>query len=439
MSQGLTHFADLPAMSPDAARSRRRAILSCAVGNFVELFDFMIFGLFAVQLGANFFPAGNPVISLLSAFATYGVGFVMRPVGAIVIGAYGDRRGRKAALIVTVGFMATATALTGLIPSYASIGIWAPALLVLCRLVQGFSTGGEWGGAAAFLVEYAPPGRRGFIGSMQQFSVGLALIAATLSAAVLNSLIDRQGMLDWGWRIPFILGFVLAPIGLYLRARVLETPAFDRTVSQHRLAATPVRDSFTRYLRPVLAAFGVSIVGTVGNYTFNIFMPSFATGQLGLPPSTAYYTTAFSAVVLTVFTPLMGLLSDRIGRKPVMLTSALGYVVLGYPLFLLPVTLHNALGLLIAQSTSGLLLAMYAGPLCAILSELFPTRVRYTALSIGYSFAVTIFGGFAPFIATFLIHSTGSPVSPSLYVIFGASISAIALILTKDPTNAPLD
>jgi MFS transporter, MHS family, proline/betaine transporter len=435
----LISFADLPTESPETARMRRRAILSCAIGNFVELFDFVIFGLFAVQLGANFFPAGNPVVSLLSAFATYGVGFLMRPVGAILIGAYGDRRGRKAALVVTVGAMATATALTGLIPSYASIGIWAPILLVLCRLVQGFSTGGEWGGAAAFLVEYAPPGRRGFVGSLQQFSVGLALIAATLSAAILNSVIDKQAMIDWGWRIPFILGFVLAPVGLYLRTRVLETPAFDRTVSKHGLAATPVRDSFTLYLRPVMAAFGISVVGTVGNYTFNIFMPSFATSQLGLPASTAYYSTAFAAVVLTIATPLMGILSDRVGRKPVMLASALGYAVLGYPLFLLPVTLHSATGLIIAQATSAVLLALYAGPICAILSELFPTRVRYTALSIGYSLAVTIFGGFAPFIATFLIRATGNSVSPSMYVIFGALISAVALILTKDPINAPLD
>lgn len=413
--------------------------MSCAVGNFVELFDFMIFGFFAVQIGANFFPAGNPIVSLLSAFATYGVGFIMRPVGAVVIGAYGDRHGRKTALIVTVGFMAAATALTGLIPSFAAIGIWAPILLVICRLVQGFSTGGEWGGAAAFLVEYAPPGRRGLIGSLQQFSVGLALITATLSAAILNSVIDKQSMIDWGWRIPFIFGFVLAPIGLYLRTRVLETPAFDRTMSQHQIAASPVRDSFTLFARPVLAAFGVSIVGTVGNYIFNIFMPSFATSQLGLPASVAYYSTALSAVVLTICTPLMGLLSDRVGRKPVMLVSALGYAVLGYPMFLLPVTLHSALGLVLAQAVSGLLLAMYAGPICAILSELFPTRVRYTALSIGYGFAVTIFGGFAPFIATFLIRFTGSPVSPALYVVFGAAISAVSLLLIKDPTNAPLD
>lgn len=432
-------IANVPVARPDAARTRRRAIVSCAVGNFVELFDFMIFGLFAAQLAANFFPGHDPVLSLLSAFATYGVGFLMRPIGAVVIGAYGDRHGRRAALVLTVGFMASATALTGLIPSYAAIGLWAPALLVLCRLVQGFSTGGEWGGAAAFLVEYAPAGRRGLIGSLQQFSVGLALIAATLCAAVLNATLDRAAMLAWGWRIPFILGFVLAPIGLYLRTRVLETPEFDRAAAQRRLAAHPVRDSFTRYRRPVLAAFGIAVVGTVGNYVFNIFMPSFAVGQLGLAPAAAYYSTSAASVVLTVLTPLMGALSDRVGRRPVLLAGALGYLLLGYPLFRLAVGLHDTAGLMLTQAIAAALLAMYAGPLCAVLSELFPTRVRYTALSIGYGFAVTIFGGFAPFIATFLIRATGSPLSPALYVMLAGLISTATLLAVRDPVNAPLD
>ena len=438
MSQA-TAYLDSTLDTSDMQRVRRRAILSCAVGNFVELFDFVIFGLFAAQIGANFFPNTDPIASLLSSFATYGVGFVMRPVGAIVIGALGDRKGRKTALVLTVGLMATATALTGLIPSYASIGILAPILLVLCRLVQGFSTGGEWGGAATFLVEFAPPGKRGFIGSMQQFSVGLGLIMGTLCAAILNSELDKEQMIAWGWRIPFVLGFLLAPIGLYLRSRVAESPAFDRTIAQRAVASAPVRDTLTFYLRPVLAAFGLSVVGTVGNYTYNIFLPSFASGQLGIPAGTAYYSTALAAVVLTVLTPVMGWLSDKVGRKPVLLISALGYVVIAYPLFMLVTGMKNGTGLILTQSIAAVLLAMYAGPLCAILSELFPTKVRFTALSIGYSLAVTIFGGFAPFIATFLIQQTGSPIAPAAFVVVGAVISAATLIVIKDPTNAPLD
>lgn len=433
----LDFSADVPAS--DYARIRRRAIVSCAVGNFVELFDFLIFGLFAAQIGANFFPGNDPAISLLSAFATYGVGFVMRPVGAIVIGAYGDLKGRKSALIVTVGLMASATALTGLIPSYATIGLSAPILLVLCRLVQGFSTGGEWGGAAAFLVEFSEPGKRGITGSMQQFSVGLALIAGTLSAYILNATLDKEAMIAWGWRIPFILGFVLAPIGLYLRSRVSETPVYGEAVAQKKVAASPVRDALTVYRRPVLAAFGLSIIGCVGNYVFNIFLPSFATGQLGLPASTAYASGTTAAVVLTVLTPAMGWFSDRIGRKAVLLSSSLGYLVLAYPLFHLLVGTPTGIGMVVTQSVAAVLLAMYAGPLCAVLSELFPTKVRFTALSIGYSLAVTIFGGFAPFIATFLIRQTGSQVSPALYVVAAAAVSSITLFLIKDPTNAPLD
>jgi len=209
--------------------TRRRAIVSSAVGNFVELYDFLIYGLFAAQIAANFFPKGDDTVALLQAFAIYGVGFFMRPIGAVVIGAYGDRHGRKNALVVTVGLMAAATALTGLVPSYGSIGLAAPLLLLLCRLVQGFSTGGEWGGSATFLVEFAPPGKRGIIGSVQQFSVGLALIAGTLTAAVLNGWLSKEAMIEWGWRIPFLIGFVLAPVGLYLRSRVSESPAFNRT------------------------------------------------------------------------------------------------------------------------------------------------------------------------------------------------------------------
>jgi len=439
MAQAAADVSGIGMAPSELERARRRAIISCAVGNFVELFDFLIFGLFAAQIAANFFPTGDPVISLLSAFATYGVGFIMRPVGAIVIGAYGDRKGRKAALVLTVGLMATATAVTGLIPPYSWLGIWAPILLVLCRLVQGFSTGGEWGGAATFLVEYAPPGKRGFIGSLQQFSVGLGLIAGTLAAAILNSTLDKETMIAWGWRIPFVIGFILAPIGLYLRARVAETPAFDRTVAAAQVTTSPVRDSLTRYSRPVLAAFGIAVVGTVGNYTFNIFMPSFATSQLGIPAGTAYYSTAIAAVVLTVFTPVMGALSDKIGRKPVLLISALAYLFISYPLFLLVAGTKDGIGLMLTQSISAFFLAMYAGPLCAVLSELFPTKIRYTALSIGYSLAVTIFGGFAPFIATFLIRETASPVSPAFFVIGSAIISVVTLLLVKDRTNAPLD
>ena len=419
--------------------TRRRAIISSAVGNFVELYDFLIYGLFAAQIAANFFPAGDDTANLLKSFAIYGVGFFMRPIGAIVIGAYGDRHGRKNALVVTVGLMAAATALTGLIPSYGSIGIAAPLLLLLCRLVQGFSTGGEWGGSATFLVEFAPPGKRGLIGSVQQFSVGLALIAGTLTAAVLNGWLTKQQMIEWGWRIPFLIGFVLAPVGLYLRARVAESPAYSRTVANKEVARNPFVESLSTHRLPVLAAFGLSAIGTVGNYTYNIYLPTLATSKLGIAGGTAYTSATVAAIVLTVFTPVMGWLSDRTGRKPILLCSAVFYGLLSYPAFVFLAGKPDGTHLVIVQSVSAFLLAMYAGPLCAILAELFPTKVRFTALSIGYGMSVTLFGGLAPFIAEYLIKQTGSPVSPAYFLILAAIVSTVTLALMKDRTNAPLD
>ena len=438
MSQATMGFQGVGPADADRGM-RRRAIISCAIGNFVELYDFLIFGLFAAQIGANFFPANNPTTQLLSAFATYGVGFLMRPVGAIVIGAYGDRRGRKSALVLTVGLMAAATALTGLIPSYVSIGIAGPILLILCRLVQGFSTGGEWGGAAAFLVEYAPPGKRGITGSWHQFAVGLALTAGLLTAALLNSVLDKEAMVSWGWRLPFILGFVLAPVGLYVRTRVSESPAFERNKQQQGVARNPFKDALTTQGLPVLAAFGLAAVGTVGNYTFNIYMPTYATKQLGIAAGTAFWSGTVAAVVLTVLTPLFGAWSDKIGRKPLTLSSAVLYGLLAWPLFTYLVGAPNGISLVIVQSISAAVLAMFAGPLCAILSELFPTRVRFTALSIGYGMSVTLFGGFAPFISQWLIGLLKNPVAPAYFLIFAAIVSTITLALMKDRTNAPLE
>jgi MHS family proline/betaine transporter-like MFS transporter len=419
--------------------TRRRAILSSAVGNFVELYDFLIYGLFAAQIAANFFPAGDQTANLLKSFAIYGVGFFMRPVGAIVIGAYGDRQGRRNALVLTVGLMAAATALTGLIPAYTSIGIAAPLLLLLCRLVQGFSTGGEWGGSATFLVEFSPPGKRGLIGSVQQFSVGLALIAATFTAAALNGWLTKAQMVEWGWRVPFLIGFVLAPVGLYLRARVAESPAFNRTVEKKQVARNPFLESLSTHRWAVLSAFGLSAIGTVGNYTYNIYMPTFATTKLGLPAGAAYSAATIAAIVLTILTPVMGWVSDKIGRKPLLLASAIGYGVLSYPAFVYLSGAPDATKLVLVQSGSAVLLAMYAGPLCAILAELFPTKVRFTALSIGYGMSVTLFGGLAPFIAEKAIDITKDPVSPAYFLIFAAIVSTVTLLLTKDRTNAPLD
>ncbi|MFI5012337.1 MAG: MFS transporter [Hyphomicrobiales bacterium] len=423
----------------DIETLRRRAIISCMIGNFLELFDFTIYGFLAASLGRAFFPAADPVTSILSSFATYGVGFIMRPVGGLVLGAYADRHGRKLALILSVTLMAGATAATGLIPSYAAIGVAAPVLLVLCRLIQGFSTGGEWGGAAAFLVEYAPPGRRGFYGSWQQFSIGLGSMAGSFAAFVASSALDQQSLDSWGWRIPFLFGFVLAPVGYYLRTRVGETPAFKHEVEVRHIAKTPVRAAFTTQLGAMFQAFGSTIIWTVGGFLFLTFMPVFAVQQLKMDQSVALAANTIAILLRTALTPIMGHLSDSIGRKPMLMFTALGFLLLSYPMFAWLVAAPGFLVLLVVQLVAGFLMAVFSGPGPAMLCELFPTNLRSTALSIGYNLATAIFGGFAPFIATYLVHLTGSPIAPVYYVVVTATVSVVTIWTIRDRTHVPLD
>ncbi|HEX4261235.1 MAG TPA: MFS transporter [Acetobacteraceae bacterium] len=434
MSQSVAIGAD-SLTGPQAAAIRRRAILSCAIGNFFELFDFTIYGYFAVAIARAFYPSG----SMYGTFAAFGAAFLMRPVGAIVLGAYGDRMGRRAALIVTIGLMAAATGFTGLIPTYRSIGIWAPILLVLFRLLQGFSTGGEWGGAAAFLVEYAPPGRRGLTGSWQQFSTQIGALSGSLSAVALASGLSQADFFAWGWRIPFVAGFFLGPVGYYLRKRVAETPAFERAVENRVVERSPMATAVREYRVRMLQAFGLSIVGCIANYTFVIYLVSYAINTMKLPPGAALLCAVASGLVIVVFTPLVGLLSDFIGRRPLILACALLNLVFAYPLFLLAIRGGTFEALLLVMLCNGLFESLYTGTIPSILAEMFPTRVRYTALSVSYGFAVVLFGGFAPFISTWLVGVTGNPFAPAFYVMLGGAISAVAILSMKEYLNAPLD
>jgi MHS family proline/betaine transporter-like MFS transporter len=432
--------ADFLSLSESEQRSvRTRAVVACAIGNFFELFDFVLYGYFAVPISQSFFPSGNDALALINTLITFGVGFLMRPVGAVVLGAYGDRHGRRAALVLTIGMMAAATGLTGLIPSYASIGFLAPVALLLCRLLQGFSTGGEWGGAAAFLVEYAQPGKRGITGSWQQFSTQMGAISASLFAFVLAISLAPSDFSAWGWRLPFVLGFVLGPIGYYLRKRVAETPAYEQAVVQHKVVRAPLRDAFSTYPGRVFQAFGLSIIGCVSNYVMIVFMPTFAIKQLGIGAGPALFTATVANLIVMVLTPVTGALSDRVGRRVMMLACSGLFVVLAYPLYMLVVYGGTFETLMLASCIVAVIQSLYTGTIPSILAEMFPTRVRYTALSVSYGFAVAIFGGFAPFIAQYLIGATGSPLSPAYYVIAAGVVSAASVMSMKEFLNAPLD
>jgi MFS transporter, MHS family, proline/betaine transporter len=417
------------------AATRRRAILSCAIGNFFELFDFTIYGYFAVAITRAFYPSG----SMYGTYAAFGAAFLMRPVGAIVIGAYGDRMGRRAALVVTIGIMAAATGAVGLIPTYNSIGYWAPILLVLCRLLQGFSTGGEWGGAAAFLVEYSPPGKRGLTGSWQQFSTQIGALTGSLSAALLASSLSNEAFYAWGWRVPFLFGFLLGPIGYYLRKKVAETPAFERAVESRTVERAPLSVAVREYGTRMIQAFGVSIVGCSVGFVFTVYLVSYSINVVHLPPGAALSCAVAYGTVVVVLTPFVGALTDRIGRRPLILASALLNLAFDFPLFLLAIRGGTFASLLLAMICAGVFQALFTGTIPSILAEMFPTRVRYTALSVSYGFAVVLFGGFAPLISTWLVDETGNPYAPAFYVMTSGALSAIAILSMREYRNAPLE
>ena len=423
----------------EVADMRRRAILSCLVGNFMELYDFTLYGFFAIFIGQAFFPSSNPVVSLLSSLATFGVGFLMRPIGGLVMGAYADRFGRKGALIVTMAMMAVATGITGVLPPYAAIGIWAPIMLVLCRLVQGFSTGGEWGGAVIFMAEYAPPGRRGFYTSWMQVGVALGSLCGAASAWVLTASLDAQSLHSWGWRIPFVIGFLLLPIGYYLRSRVNETPAFERIVAARTIARAPVRAAFSSQKKAMLAVCGTSMIWNAGGYVLLVYLPSFASQVLKVDLTLALAATTIGTVVRACLTPAVGQMSDIIGRKPIIQAANLSFLLLVYPLFL---WLKNAPGfesLLVTSIVAGVLMAMVAGAGPVMLTELFPTRLRSTPIGIGYNVSAAIFGGFAPFICTWLVRQSGQAIAPTYFLLFCATVSLLTVMTLTDRTNVPID
>ena len=424
--------------SPQARAIRRRAIFSCAIGNFFELFDFVLYGFLAVPISQAFFPAGNDTLALINTFITFGVGFLFRPLGAVVIGAYGDRHGRRAGLVVTIALMALSTGCIGLIPSYSQIGIFAPILLLICRCGQGFSTGGELGGAAAFLVEYAEPGKRGLTGSWQQFSTQIGATVASLSAYLLSNNLAPDSYSSWGWRLPFLFGFLLGPIGYYLRTKVAETPAFERNAERQAIARAPLREALSTHGTRIVQAFFLSIIGIVGNYVMIVFMPTYAIKTLHLNASSALLCATLANLWIMLLTPLMGALSDRIGRRPMIGACGVLFLLLAYPLYIL-VGQGTFQALLIAMLIVGFIESLYTGTIPVILSELFPTRVRYTALSVSYGFSVAIFGGFAPFMAQWLIGATGNPISPAFIVMAGGLASALAIWSMPEPRNVPLE
>jgi len=419
------------------ATEYRKAITAGVIGNVLEWYDFGVYGYLVPTISALFFPGGDPVVSLLSTFAVFGVGFVMRPVGSILFGTYGDRHGRRKALSAVIFVMALATFAMGLLPTYAQGGVLAPMLLVVVRLFQGLSAGGEWGGSTSYIVEFAPPTRRGFFGSWQLVGVGGGFLLGSLTAALLNGALPEADRLAWGWRLPFLFGIAVGLVGAYLRWRLDDTPKYTELEEKHAVAEAPLTEALKQYPRETLLGFGVTLHNTVAYYIALIYMGSYMVTVGKLPQITALWIGTGCLALFVALLPLMGWISDQIGRRPLLIFSCAAYIVLGYPFFLMASSGSVALAIL-AQLLMVVLYVPYAGACPAYYAEIFPTRVRYTALSIGYNIAVAIFGGFAPFIATFLVRETGSNYAPAFYVIAAAVVTGIILLRTRETAFAPL-
>lgn len=430
--------AVLPRSPVQIDQHRRRAAVSAVIGNVLEWFDFATYAFLAGIIAANFFPKGNDRVALLSTFAAFGIGFAARPLGALFFGRLGDTKGRRIALLIAMPMMGVGTLLMGLIPSYAAVGVAAPGVLVLGRLMQGFSAGGELGNAVAFLVEWAPPKRRALFSSLQQCStIGGTLLGSGV-AALLTSVLSPTALESWGWRIPFIFGgLVIAPLGWYLRRSIEETPIFEQVAADPAVTRSIVEPGGSSWLSGA-QTLGLSIVWTVSFYVFLSYLPSFLPKHTGVSPATALWANTAGLMVMLVAIPCWGCLSDRFGRKPFLLTAAAAFVVLPYPVFTLLSGAAPAALVFGVLMGAGLLIGVFAGVGPATMSELFATRARTTGMSVGYGFATAIFGGFAPFISAWLIDQTGSPIAPAFYVIAAGAVSMAVIATLRETAHEAL-
>jgi MFS transporter, MHS family, proline/betaine transporter len=412
----------------------RRAVSAAVIGNVLEWYDFAVYAYVAAYIAKNFFPQGDPVTALLSTFLAYGLGFAARPLGGIILGRVGDTHGRKTALLITIALMAGGTVLIGILPTYASIGVLAPLLLVVARLLQGFSAGGEWGSSTAYIVEWAPPNKRGFYGSFQQTSVVAGLLLGSGIAAVFATLLTTDQMDSWGWRIPFLLGGILGPVGLWMRRTIDETPAYKKAVAE---PAAVIEDKTSPWLLAA-RAFGFTIVWTVCFYVLLNYMPTWSRQYLKITPAAALWANTIGLLVLMVTIPIMGILSDKWGRKPLLLACCIAYIVVPYPVFSYLAGGASYTELILVQILFAILISMFSGPGPAAIAEMFPTRTRSTWMTSGYALAVAIFGGFAPFISVWLISTFNSPIAHSFYLIAAAIVSTIVIATLRETAHRPL-
>ncbi|ARC35485.2 MFS transporter [Paracoccus yeei] len=416
----------------------RKVLTASFIGNFVEWFDYASYGYFATVIAAVFFPEIAPQAALLATFAVFAISFVIRPIGGIVWGSIGDRIGRKTALSWSILIMSGATTVIALLPSYHQIGMLAPVLLLLVRMVQGFSASGEYAGATSFLAEYAPPAKRGFYTSMVPASTAAGLMAGSLMSALLFSQLETAQLHGWGWRLPFLLAFPLGLVGLYIRLKLDDTPKFRELEARHHVEATPTRELFTTYRKPIVRAFAVTCLNAVGFYLILSYMPTYLITEMGMEESASFLANSIALFAYIFLIFLMGLLSDRFGRKTALIAASVLFIVLTVPLFGMLEGASFAMIVLI-QVIFGALLTVNDGTLPCFLTEIFPTRVRYSGFAFSFNTANALFGGTAPFVATWLISATGSKTAPAWYLVAAAVVALVAMLAARETAGKPLE
>ncbi|BBY99132.1 MFS transporter [Mycolicibacterium fallax] len=415
----------------------RRVIAGASIGNAVEWFDFAIYGFLATHIAANFFPAGNDTAALLNTFAIFAAAFFMRPLGGFVFGPLGDRIGRHRVLALVILLMSAATLAIGLLPTYAGIGVLAPVLLLVLRCLQGFSAGGEYGGGAVYLAEYGGVRNRGRTVTFMVWSgvVGFLLGSATVTA--LSAWLTTAQMASYGWRIPFLIAGPLGLVGLYIRVRLDDTPQFKELDAADNIAKSPLREAVRSSWRQILAVIGVFVVFNVGYYVVFTYLPTYFIKNLGFSTTDAFVSSTLACLVAIVVILPLAALSDRIGRRPLLIAGSVGFAVLGYPLFLL---LNS--GSLAAAITAHIGLALvecvYISAAVSAGVELFATRVRYSGFAVGYNLCVAVFGGTTPYAVTWLTGATANPLSPAYYIVAAAVISLAAVLTLAETAGRPL-
>lgn len=409
------------------------------VGNALEWYDFIVFGVMTAIISGVFFPADNAYASLLMTTATFGVGFALRPIGGILIGAFADRRGRRAALQLIITLTTVATALIAFAPPYAAIGLGGPMMIVIARMLQGLATGGEFASATAFLIEIAPDGRAGFYGSWQMFGQGFAMLIGAAIGAIITRELSHDQLYAWGWRVPFLVGLLIAPVGFWMRKHLRE----PEPLVEEAMSGRPAASASTRLLqspRALLSSFLLTTSATVSFYVLVIYLPTFANKSLHIALPDAFAAQCVGIFFMIVLIPIFGALSDKLGRTRLLKLSHIVYLALIYPCFSWVIAHPSAMHFMVMQIILCSAFGAVLGPYSTAVAEQFPVRIRSTGMAVSYNIAVMIFGGFAQFFITWLLHTTGSLMTPAFYIAFGSIAGLLGcLMLTSRRAAYPND